>query len=96
MCLKNELEVARNLKLLLYYYEIMLGLKINFTKREVVVVNGDEDIANCYAEIFNCQVGHFPIKYLGVLVSPSRLKVVDWLPLKEKNGEKLDIWKRDR
>jgi hypothetical protein len=27
-----------------------------------------------YAEIFSCQIGSFPIKYLGVPVSPSRLE----------------------
>ena len=43
--------------------------------------------------MFNCQIGLFPIKYLGVPVSPSRLKVCDWLPLLEKNGKRLDVWK---
>lgn len=57
------------------------------------MINGDNDIAQQFAEIFNCQVGHFPIKYLGLPVSPSRLHVADWIPLKEKNGKKLDVWK---
>jgi hypothetical protein len=52
-----------------------------------VVINGDDIIAKCYADIFNGQVGHFPIKYLGVPVSPSKLKVVDWAPLVEKIGK---------
>jgi hypothetical protein len=38
-------------------------------------------------------MGSFPIKYLGVPVSPSRLHVVDWLPLIEKTNKKLDVWK---
>ena len=41
-----------------------------------------------YAELFNCQIGTFPLKYLGVPVSPSRLHVKDWLPLVEKNEKK--------
>jgi hypothetical protein len=36
-------------------------------------------LASEYAEIFNCQVGLFPIKYLGVPISPSKLE--------EKNGQ---------
>jgi hypothetical protein len=71
LCLKESLDGARNLKLLLYYYELMSGLKINFLKSEVVVINGDDIIAKCYGDIFNCQVGHFPIKYVGVPVSPN-------------------------
>jgi hypothetical protein len=35
----------------------------------------------------------FSIKYHGVPVSPSRLHVIDWLPLVEKNSKKLDSWK---
>ena len=27
---------------------------------------------------FNCQIGHFPMKYLGVPVSYSTLRAIDW------------------
>lgn len=33
--LKNDMEGAVNMKLLLYIYEMMAGLKINFNKSEV-------------------------------------------------------------
>jgi hypothetical protein len=45
------------------------------------------------AEVFNCQIGFIPIKYLGVPVSPSRLHVKDWSPVIEKNEKKLVVWK---
>jgi len=45
------------------------------------------------AGIFNCQVGSFPIMYLGVPVSPSRIHVIDWLPMVDKAYRKLDVWK---
>lgn len=41
ICLKHDLEGARNLKLLLYMYEIMASLKINFDKSVVVSINDD-------------------------------------------------------
>lgn len=41
ICLENNLEGARNTKWLLYLYEAMSGLKINFLKSEIVMVNGD-------------------------------------------------------
>jgi hypothetical protein len=37
-CLKNEMKIARNVKLLLYIFEQMSGLKINFDKSEVILV----------------------------------------------------------
>jgi hypothetical protein len=72
-------------------YELMAGLKINFLKS--VTINDEGNWAARYAEIFNYQMGSFPIKYLGVPVSPSRLHVADWLPLIEKINKKLDVWK---
>uniref|UniRef100_A0A0A9C6P5 Uncharacterized protein n=1 Tax=Arundo donax TaxID=35708 RepID=A0A0A9C6P5_ARUDO len=63
--MKNDEEVARNMKMLLYMYEMMSGLKINFAKSEVIVISGDEEITSKYAEFFNCQIGSIPIKYLG-------------------------------
>lgn len=42
VCLKDNLDMARNLKLLLYLYEMMSGLKINFDKSEVLLIHGDE------------------------------------------------------
>ena len=83
ICLDHNIEGARNMKLLLYMYELMAGLKINFYKSEVLVINDNANWAKVYAEIFNCQTGIFPIKYLGVPVS-RRLHVIDWLPLVEK------------
>jgi hypothetical protein len=75
ICLKHDLEGARNLKFLLYLYEVMAGLKINFHKSEVMTINDVENWSLTYANIFNCQVGSFPIKYLRVpaVMEPSKL-----------------------
>ena len=73
ICLKHDLDGARNMKMLLYLFEMLSGLKINFNKSEILMINDEDDWGKHYAEIFNCQLGIFPVKYLGVLVSPSRL-----------------------
>jgi hypothetical protein len=86
------MEGAVNLKLLLYMYEMMARLKINFNKSEVIMINDEENWGQTYADLFNCQVGFFPIKYPGVPVSPSRLHVCDWIPLLDKSSKRLDIW----
>jgi len=93
MCLQHNLEKARNIKLLLYLFELMLGLKINFNKSEVTLIHGSDELGLVCSEIFNCQIGNFHIKYLGVPVSPSRLHVSDWTPLEDKNRKKLLAWK---
>ena len=75
--LKHDLSGAIHMKLLLYLFEMLAGLKINFNKSEILMINDDKSWGTQYADIFNCQVGLFPIKYLGVPVNPSRLKVID-------------------
>jgi hypothetical protein len=44
------------MKLLLYMYEQMVGLKINFAKSEVLTINGCDELEIQYAEIFWHQV----------------------------------------
>jgi hypothetical protein len=52
---------AINLKLLLYIFESMSGLKINFEKSEAVLILEDDTKLNYFADIFNCQRGSWPI-----------------------------------
>jgi hypothetical protein len=91
VCLENDLNIARNMKLLLYVFEQMAGLKINFDKSEVLAIGGDNRTCLPFAEIFSYQIQTFPLKYLGVPISASRLHVADWLKLEEKMEKKLDV-----
>jgi hypothetical protein len=89
ICLEHDLTKARNMKLLLYMFEQMFGLKNNFEKSEVVLVERDDIIVVSYANISNCQIGSFPLKYLGVPLSANMLHMANWFRLEKK----LDIWK---
>jgi mannosylglycoprotein endo-beta-mannosidase len=80
------------MKILLYIYEKMSGLKINFNKSEIIMISSDEQKAISYSDMLNCATGTWPIKYLGVLVSRSRLHVTDWMALNEKIMKRLDGW----
>jgi len=93
LCLEDNEENARNMNLMLYLFENMSGLKINFSKSEVIMISGEEVKTKAYSELFNYNIGVWPIKYLGVRVSGSRLHVRDWLPLDEKSIKRLDGWK---
>jgi hypothetical protein len=61
-------------------------------KSEILLIGGDNELASTYVDVFNCQVGCFPVKYLGVPISASRLRVKDWAKMEEKSKKKLDIW----
>lgn len=81
--MQGRVEKVRNMKLLLYLFEQMSGLKINFMKSEVLMVLHDDERGNLYAFMLNYQYGSWPIKYLGVPVSGNRLHVEDWVPAEE-------------
>jgi hypothetical protein len=92
-CLQDDREQAANLKLLLYLYESMFGLKINFNKSEVIMISQDDSKSIEFSKMFNYAIGNWPIKYLGVHVVGSRLHVADWLSIIEKLMKRLDGWK---
>jgi hypothetical protein len=60
----TDLGIA-NLKTLLLCFENMSGLKINFDKCEVVVSGLAEGAKQRVANLINCKLGNFPIKYLA-------------------------------
>ena len=78
ICLEHDVDRAVNLKLPLYIFELMSGLKVSYQKSEILIVGGDENIVKQYADLFNCHVGNFPIKYLGMPVSYTTLRNSDW------------------
>jgi hypothetical protein len=92
VCLEHDLEKARNLKVLIYMFEQISGLKINFDKSEILLIGGEDGIVVSYTELFNCQMGSFPLRYLGVPIAAERLHVADWVNMEEKLAKKLDVW----
>jgi hypothetical protein len=55
--IQDDLEQARNLKLLLYIFEAISGLKINFEKSQVMLILVDDVKAQSFADLLNCQKG---------------------------------------
>jgi hypothetical protein len=92
LLVQDDMEQIIHLKLILYMFEAMSGLKINFLKSEVMMVLHDDEKKLMYAEIFGCQLGDWPIKYLGVPVCGSRLRVADMIYLSDKLKKKLEGW----
>jgi hypothetical protein len=51
----------------------MSGLKINFTKSEVIVTGVDDVERRRMADLLNCNLGSLPMSYLGLPVSDKTL-----------------------
>jgi hypothetical protein len=65
ICLQHDPDKAINLKFMLYTFEMISGLKINYLKSEFITIGRDNDVMAFYADMFKCQVGKLPMKYLG-------------------------------
>lgn len=65
----------RNLKLILYCFEWLTGLKINFHKSEVYVFGVSQGEKEKFANMLNCGLGDFPMKYLGIPISYKHLSM---------------------
>lgn len=57
------------------------------------MVSQDDPKSLEFSNMFNCAIGKWPIKHLGVPVAGSRLHVADWLPIGEKLMKILEGWK---
>jgi hypothetical protein len=70
----------KNLKLIMYCFEWLTGLRINYHKSEVFVIGvpqGEERLAN----MLNCVLGELPLKYLGIPISDSHLSMGAFSPI---------------
>jgi hypothetical protein len=90
--MQDDMEGARNLKLLLYIFETMSGLKINFEKSETMLVLEDAGKLDGYVDLFNCQKGEWPFQYLGTPVCARRLSVAEMHFMGEKMKKSMGGW----
>src|SRR3954469_3015910 len=87
--MEHDLDKATNLKLILSAFEQLSGLKINFHKSELFCFGKAHDGAAQYAEIFGCEQGQFPIKYLGIPIHYRRLTNAEWNRVEEHLQKRL-------
>jgi len=71
--MKGDDKTIRNVKFILYYFEWMSRLKINYHKSEVFTVGMSDGEMNRIENMLHCKIGSFPFIYLGIHVSDSHL-----------------------
>lgn len=70
---EGDPDSIKNIKFLLYCFEWMSGLKINYHKSEVVAFGYKELQLQEIANALNCKVGKLPMTYLGFPISDRHL-----------------------
>ena len=93
LCLQDEDDSAQNMKPLLYLFEQMSGLKINFDKSEIFCFGQAKEMEHHYSQLFGCQSGMYTFRYLGIPMHFRKLRNADWRIVEEKFEKKLSSWK---
>ena len=71
----------------------MSGLKINFHKSEIFCYGQAKEFDDEYIELFGCNDGEYPFRYLGIPIHFRQLRNIDWRKVEERFEKKLTCWK---
>lgn len=91
--IKGYVQAMRTVKSILDQFSIATGLTINLHKSTLVSMHLSETTALEMANILGCRVSHFPQTYLGLPLSPNKLRASDFQPLVAKFDHCLTGWK---
>lgn len=93
--LDGTLESAKGVKQVLQCFQLVSGLKINYGKSSLYSAYSSSGNFLEEAEILNCNIGSWPMIYLGIPIGCSARRKVFWEPLVRKVKNKLSKWKAD-
>jgi hypothetical protein len=77
------------LKALLHTFGESTGLRVNYSKSVMVPINIDQEKLSHVARTFNCVTGSLPFTYLGLPLSLTKPRVIDFSPLVSKYERRL-------
>ncbi|GKV52014.1 hypothetical protein SLEP1_g58623 [Rubroshorea leprosula] len=79
-------------KAMMRTFELVSGLRINYSKSQLLSINVEKDWRERMADLPNCTVGEFPFKYLGIPVGGNLRRLAIWCPLMERCRNRLSLW----
>ena len=74
-------------------FEQLSGLKINFHKSEIFCYGAAEQMEDIYTDLFDCNTGEYPFRYLGIPMHHRQLLNSEWSKVEERFEKKLSCWK---
>ena len=80
------------IRIVLIFFEVITGLKVNVGKSEIVPV-GEVGNLDALARILCCKVGRLPMSYLGMLLGAHFKDASIWNPILKRVEKKLAGWK---
>lgn len=91
--LEDTWHSVKGIKIVLTIFEILSGLKINYTKSYLYAPNSLTNTVQSWATWLNCNVGTIPFNHLGSPIGVSCRRKQFWRPLTKKVSTRLGRWK---
>lgn len=89
----NDKEELKYVKRILRCFQLMSGLKINFSKSMVCGVGVEDEVVEEMSEIMGCIKSELPMKYLGLPLGANPRRIKTWQPIVERVKKRLAVWK---
>ena len=83
----------RGMRAVLLLFESLSGLKVNFSKSQLVGVNVEGSWLVEAARLLQCRVGHLPFVYLGLPIGGNTRHLSFWEPIINRIKSRLSGWK---
>ncbi|XP_020253777.1 uncharacterized protein LOC109830826 [Asparagus officinalis] len=90
---RSTLKDISALKAILYIFEDISGLGINYSKSSLLYFGNIQNRGLSLSSALNCRFDSLPIKYLGLPLKRGKLSKSDWQPLLNNLHHKLASWK---
>ncbi|GAU45708.1 hypothetical protein TSUD_86840 [Trifolium subterraneum] len=81
------------MKAILRWYELISGLKVNFSKSRVIGVHVVRSFMEGAASFLNCTIGYIPFVYLGLPIGANPMLSSTWDPVVKTIEKRLSSWK---
>ena len=94
MLLPPDLASINRVKILLYLFELLSRLSINFNKSSIYPLGPPRLDLLQVLDVLHCNIGSFPFTYLGLPLTPTTLSKTDWQPLLDRIDKRLAALER--
>lgn len=90
--LNDDYSSILGIKRILQCFQVISGMKVNFTKSQVYAFHIDAEVKKKWALKLQCILGSVPFKYLGANIGASPSSIQFWEPLIERFKRKVSCY----
>ena len=70
------------------------GLRVNYQKSSATLIRGDQQEEEMVAQVLQCSIANFPIRYLGLQLAIRPLTRAQWQPMLDRVMDLVPAWQR--